>query len=253
MKIAVSGKGGVGKTTFSAELIKFFARNNYTVYAVDADPDLSLGTLLDFPEEQINNLTPICDMREDLLATTGEGAFYSLNPEVDELLNRFVLEKDNIKFLKMGALKSGGTACYCRENSVLRAVISKLLLDKKEVVIIDMGAGIEHLTRGTSSGVDIMFIVTEPTKVSAQSAKVIAKLANDLGIKNIQFIGNKVHSNADYNFLKQNFPENLALAIEYEEEILLEARGEAVKNKKLTEAVESLGNTLKGREEAQLK
>ncbi|WP_227766230.1 P-loop NTPase [Zhaonella formicivorans] len=245
MKIAVAGKGGVGKTTVSAELAKYFAQEGFTVFAVDADPDLSLGYFLGFPEELILKLRPLVEMREDILAQSGgKGAFYTLNPDVDELLAKYVLQKENIKFLKMGGLKRGGTECYCRENAVLRAVISNLLLEKKEIVILDMGAGIEHLTRGTSEGVDLMLIVTEPTKTSVQSAKVIAKLAEELGIKNIQFIGNKVHCSADYEFLKQNFASNLALVIDYEEEVLKESRGEVVQNKKLTQAIVGLGELL---------
>lgn len=248
MKIAVAGKGGVGKSTISAELIRYYAQNNYRVYAVDADPDLSLGELLGFSEKDIESLQPVSEMLEEISARSGgKGAFYSLNPEVDEILDHYVLEDGNIKFLKMGGLKRGGSSCYCRENSVLRSVVSNLLLDKKEVVVLDMGAGIEHLTRGTSEGVDVMLIVTEPTKVSIQSANTIAKLATELGIENIRFIGNKVRTEADQVYLQQQFGTNLALVIEYEEEILRGARGEDVTANKLKRAVAGLGELLRRR------
>jgi len=207
VKIAISGKGGVGKTTISAYLIQKFAHEGYRVYAVDADPDLSLGTVLGIENDDIAKLKPIVDMR-DVIAqkSSGGGSFYSLNPDVDDVLNNYAIELGNIRFFKMGAVKQGGTACYCRENSFLNALVNSLLLKKNDVVILDMGAGIEHLTRGTSKGVDVLLIVTEPTKVSVQTTRVVSGLARELEIKKIKFIGNKVRRPEETEFLKSQLP-----------------------------------------------
>ncbi|NLL18411.1 MAG: P-loop NTPase [Clostridia bacterium] len=202
MKIAISGKGGVGKTTIAAGLIRYFANKGFEVIAVDADPDLSLGTLLGLPDNEIEEIKPIVDMRELILEKTGEGAYFTLNPQVDDLLEDFSIPiDDNIKFLKMGAVKQGGSSCYCRENTVLHALVASLILQKDQMVLLDMGAGIEHLTRGTARGVDVMLIVTEPSRTSIQTAKTVRSLAAELGIKQIKFIGNKIHETQEEDFL----------------------------------------------------
>lgn len=150
MRIAVSGKGGVGKTTISAYLSKKFAQDGYRVYAVDADPDVSLGTVLRLESNQVINLKPIVDMREVIAAKSGGGgAYYSLNPEVDDILNQYSIEIGNINFFKIGAVKQGGSSCYCQENSFLNSLMNSLLLNKEDVVVLDTGSVIEHLTRGT--------------------------------------------------------------------------------------------------------
>lgn len=205
MKIAVSGKGGVGKTTISAYLSKKFAQEGYHVYAVDADPDVSLGTVLGLENSQVTNLKPIVDMREVIASKSGgDGAYYSLNPNVDDVLDQYSIDIDKIKFLKMGAVKQGGSSCYCRENSFLNSLMNSLLLNKEDVVVLDMGAGIEHLTRGTSKGVDVILVVTEPTKVSVQTANVVSRLASELGIEQVKFVGNKIRNKEELEFLQTN-------------------------------------------------
>jgi len=176
LKIAVSGKGGVGKTSVSAALTKLFARSGYKVIAVDADPDASLGISLGISDEELAKIVPLSEM-EDVIKkkSAGGGAYYTLNPQVDDVLEEYSIRRGNIKFLRMGAIKPGGSACYCKENTFLYAVVDALILDQNDVVILDMGAGIEHLTRGTSKGMDLMIIVTEPSKTSVQTAAVVKK------------------------------------------------------------------------------
>ncbi|WP_040378491.1 ATP-binding protein [Dethiobacter alkaliphilus] len=214
MKIAVSGKGGVGKTTFSANLIRALANRDYTVYAVDADPDVSLGATLGLPADELAELRPIIEMKAIVDERSGgEGAFFTLNPKVDDLIDDFVVEQDKIKFLRMGSVKQGGTACYCKENSFLYAVLSSLLLDKEDMVVMDMSAGIEHLTRGTSRGVDMIIIVTEPTRVSAATAKVVQKLAKELGIRQVKILVNKVRTDKEKEFVRSQFTEDELLGM----------------------------------------
>jgi CO dehydrogenase maturation factor len=203
MKIAVSGKGGVGKTTVSATLAKIFAGLNKKVYAVDADPDACLAAAVGVPEEEILSIKPLVDMKELVdRKSGGGGAFFSLNPDVDDILDEYSLCYGNIKFLRMGGIKQGGAACYCKENSFLNALVNGLLWDKESVVILDMGAGIEHLTRGTAQSVDIMLVVVEPSTNSVNTAKLVKKLATDLGIKKVMFIGNKIRSQKEREFIQ---------------------------------------------------
>jgi len=221
MKVAISGKGGVGKTTVSATLAKLFAASHKKVYAVDADPDACLAAAVGIPDEQITNLKPLVDMKELVeRKSAGGGAFFSLNPDVDDVLEEYSIPLGNIRFLRMGGIKQGGTACYCRENSFLNALVSGLLWDKESAVILDMGAGIEHLTRGTARSVDIMLVVIEPSKNSVNTARLVKQLATELGIKKVKFVGNKIRNDKEKEFILKHFDDNEVLGfIPFDDEI----------------------------------
>jgi CO dehydrogenase maturation factor len=225
LKIAISGKGGVGKTTVSASLACALALRGYSVYAVDADPDASLGAVLGFSADELAKLRPVVEMDELIAerAGTGKGIF-CLNPKVDDLVDKFSLQYGNIRLMQMGSVKQGGTSCYCRENSFLYAVLGNLLLDRKEVVIMDMSAGIEHLTRGTSRGVDLMIVVTEPTAVSVRTAGIVRKLASELGIGVVRVLANKVRTGKEHDYIRGHFREDELLAVlPFSEDILADA------------------------------
>lgn len=221
MKIAVTGKGGVGKTTLAAGLARLFAQRGYQVYAVDADPDISLGTTLGVSEEKLNAQPPLIEMRELIKERTGAGgALFILNPHVDDVLDKYSIDLGNIKLLRMGGYKRAGAACYCPENSFLNAIVNSLLLGNHDIVILDFGAGIEHLTRGTAKGVDLMLIVTEPTKVSVDTARVIQKLAKETGVSKVKIVGNKIRNAKEKEFLLNSFNEDEVLGIlDYNEEL----------------------------------
>jgi len=211
----------VGKTTVAANLVYLFARDGFNVIAVDADPDASLGLTLGMDPQKLASLTPLVDMKEVIEEKSGgSGAFFQLNPEVEDVIDNYSLQQGRVKFLIMGGIKQGGSACYCRENSFLNAVLNSLLLDKKEVVVLDMSAGIEHLTRGTARGVDLILIVTEPTRNSIKTGKVVRQLARELGIENIMVVGNKLRTEEEKNLLRQNFPgEELIGFLPYQDKV----------------------------------
>ena len=209
MKIAVSGKGGVGKTMLSARLARAFADDGYSVIAIDADPDANLAATLGFPNP--DDVTPISEMSDLIEERTGarpgqSAPFYKLNPKVDDLPETYSLEHDGIKLMVMGRIKRGGTGCYCPEGALLQALLAHLLLARNEVVILDMEAGIEHLARGTAKVVDKLIVVVEPGRRSIETAQRIAELAQDLGLSNLAVVGNKLHSESDKDFIVSSLP-----------------------------------------------
>ena len=210
MKIAISGKGGVGKTLLAALLSRIFAESGYSVIAIDADPDSNLAATLGFPHPE--KITPISEMSDLIEERTGvrpgqAGALFKLNPKVDDLPEKYSLEYNGIRLMVMGRIKKGGTGCYCPENALLQALITHLILARDEVVILDMEAGIEHLGRGTAKAVDRLIVVVEPGRRSLDTAYTIDKLTKDIGLPNIAIVGNKLRSQADREFLISNLPD----------------------------------------------
>ena len=204
MKIAISGKGGVGKTLLASLLSRTFAEAGYSVLAIDADPNSNLAATLGFthPDE----ITPISEMRALIEERTGApagktGSFFKLNPKVDDLPEKYFQEHDGIRLMVMGRIKKGGTGCYCPENALLQALTTHLLLERDEVVIMDMEAGVEHLGRATARAVDKLIIVVEPSRRSIDTAYRINKLAKEIGINNIVIVANKIRNQSDKDSL----------------------------------------------------
>ena len=209
MKIAIIGKGGVGKTLLASMLAKIFAESGYSVIAIDADPDANLAATLGFPYPE--QITPISEMDDLIEKRTGARPgkaeiYFKLNPKVDDLPEKYCREHNGIKLMVMGQVKRGGSGCYCPENVLLQALVNHLLLARNEVIILDMEAGIEHLGRATAKAVDKLMVVVEPGRRSIETALNIARLATEIGLQNIAVVGNKIRNQSDREFLISNLP-----------------------------------------------
>jgi CO dehydrogenase maturation factor len=210
MKIAISGKGGVGKTTLAALLIKYFRDQGKKVLAVDADPDANLALALGVPDP--DNIIPLSQMKEMVAERTESqpgtmGGFFKMNPKVDDIPEKYSRELDGIKIIVMGGVKKGGSGCICPESVLLRALVTHMVLLRDEVVVMDMEAGIEHLGRATAQGVDKLIVVVEPGRRSLETARHVKKLAEDLGLHKVAVVANKIRGPADEAFLKRNLPD----------------------------------------------
>ena len=206
MKFAITGKGGVGKTTVCALLARALAARHRQVVAIDADPDANLAACLGYAHP--DSIRPLVELKELIAERTGvqpgtTGGMFRLNPFVADLTDKYAVEVDGVKVLVAGAIKKGGSGCYCPENALLRALVSHLLLDKDMTLALDMEAGIEHLGRGTVGCVDRLLIVVDPGRRGAETARRIQRLASDIGLHKISVIGNKIRSPNDEVFLRE--------------------------------------------------
>ena len=211
MKLAITGKGGVGKTTLTSLLAYYYAGHGQTVMTIDADPSPCLGAALGFPREALAGLKPISEMDELIYERTGAqpgtpGGYFKINPRVDDIPDRFAVSHRGVKLLELGAVETGGSGCICPESVMLKQLVSHVLLRRGEWVLLDMYAGVEHLGRATASAVDAMIAVVEPTRRSLGTATQIKSLAGDIGVKHIYLVGNKVQSAEDERFLTENTP-----------------------------------------------
>ncbi len=211
MKLAITGKGGVGKTTLTALLAQVYADQSRDVLAVDADPSPCLAGALGFPDELRAQLSPIAEMDELIEERTGAkpgtvGGFFTLNPRVDDIPERFAVRNRGVRLLEMGSVDLGGSGCICPESAMLKTLFTHLLFRKDDVLLLDMYAGVEHLGRATVDFVDAMIVVVEPTRRSLGTATQIKKLANDIGLKRLYLVGNKVRNEEEEKFLEAETP-----------------------------------------------
>ncbi|MDK2919192.1 MAG: dehydrogenase maturation factor [Candidatus Petromonas sp.] len=209
MKIAITGKGGVGKTTLAAILSRVFAQEGYRVLAVDADPDSNLALAIGLPKEKIDKIVPISEMKQLVAERTNStpgsfGKLFKMNPKVDDIPKRYCIKYNDVNILTIGTVDKGGMGCFCPENVLLKKLTSYLILQNKDVVIMDMEAGIEHLGRGTAHGVDAFIVVVEPGIRSIQTYRQVRKLAMDIGINKVYIVGNKIRNEDDKKFIMGN-------------------------------------------------
>ena len=210
MKVAITGKGGVGKTTLSSTLARLYADEGRTVLAADVDPDANLGLALGLTEEEVNSITPISKMRqlvEERTGATYTNKFFKLNPQVSDIPDKFARDINGVKLLVMGTVETGGGGCVCPEHVMLKSILSALVFRKDDVVIMDMEAGLEHLGRGTASMMDQFIVVIEPGARSVQTYERIKSLAKDIGITKVRVVANKIRDDSDRAFIRSRIPE----------------------------------------------
>ena len=224
MKLAITGKGGVGKTTLSSTLARLYADEGRTVLAADVDPDANLGLALGLTQEEVDEIIPISRMKDLAKERTGasdDNRFYKLNPYVADIPEKFARTVNGVKLLVMGTVDLGGSGCVCPEHVMLKSVLSALTYRKNDVVIMDMEAGLEHLGRGTAANMDQLIVVIEPGARSVQTYQNVKRLAKDLGIKRVRVVANKIRDDRDEEFVRGAIPtEDLLGVIHYNPEIM---------------------------------
>jgi len=224
MKVAITGKGGVGKTTLSSTLARLYADEGRVVLAADVDPDANLGLALGLTQEQVDEIIPISKMRTLVEERTGANEankFFKLNPYVADIPEKFSKDINGVKLLVMGTVDVGGSGCVCPEHVMLKAILSNLSYRKDDVVIMDMEAGLEHLGRGTAANMDQFIVVIEPGARSVQTYRNVKRLANDLGVKRVRVVANKIRDEQDADFIRANIPEEDLLGfIHYNPQII---------------------------------
>ena len=224
MTLAITGKGGVGKTTLSSTLARLYADEGRTVLAADVDPDANLGLALGLSQEEVDQIVPISKMRtlvEERTGATAANKFFKLNPYVADIPDTFSKDINGVKLLVMGTVDVGGSGCVCPEHVMLKSILSSLTYRKGDVVIMDMEAGLEHLGRGTAMNMDQFVVVIEPGARSVQTYHNVKRLASDLGVKRVRVVANKVRDARDEEFVKNAIPaEDLLGIVHYNTEVI---------------------------------
>lgn len=210
-KIAITGKGGVGKTTLAALLAHIYAEQGRSVTAIDADPAGGLAGALGFPDDMVDRLTPIAEMEDLIYERTGAkpgsyGGFFNLTPRVNDIPERYSVAHGGVRLLRLGTIEAGGSGCMCPESALLKALVTHLLLYRDEMLVMDMEAGVEHLGRATAGAVDVMLVVVEPGRRSLEVAGRIKELASDLGLSGLYAVANKVRGEEDRAIIAEHSP-----------------------------------------------
>jgi len=223
MKIAFTGKGGVGKTTLASLFIRTLAKTGKEVLAVDCDPTVNLARALGFSNAE--KVTPIVEMQEMINERMGvaenDKTFFKLNPKIDDISGKFALDKGNIKLIVMGAVEKGGSGCMCPENAFVKNLLSHLIVKGGEHIVMDMEAGLEHLGRATAGSCDFVLTIVEPSVNAIETARKIKHFAGDIGIKKVYAIGNKTRSSRDADFIKRELKDiKLIDTIDFNESFL---------------------------------
>jgi CO dehydrogenase maturation factor len=228
MKLAITGKGGTGKSTIAGILAHYYKNDGYKVLAVDADPDANLASAIGIPAEKASSIIPISEQRKLIKERTGAnpgqfGQLFKMNPTVHDIPDEFCIDYQGIKLLVMGAIRKGGSGCACPENVLLRSLLSEIILNRDEVIIVDMEAGIEHLGRATASSIDKMIIIVEPGSRSISTAKTIMRMAKEIAIQSLVIVGNKIQDEKQKDWISKKFSEDQILGMISYHEIIRDA------------------------------
>jgi CO dehydrogenase maturation factor len=227
MKIAVSGKGGAGKTTLAGVMARLLAERGEKVLAIDADPDANLASALGFPRELVAEIVPLADLKELIQERTGAkpgyGAIFKMNPKVDDMPDKYSREHNGVRLILMGGIQTGGSGCLCPESVVLKRVMEDVLIFRDDAVIMDMEAGLEHLGRATAQSVETLVVVVEPGRRSVGTAEAVKRLATDIGLKSVKIVANKVQNDEDRQFIESAFGSDELLGIMSYDPKILEA------------------------------
>jgi len=213
-KIAIGGKGGVGKTTVSAILAQLFAEDGYNVLAIDADPDVNLASAFGIPHEQ--SPQPLIEMKKLIAERTGTGkdtlgAYFKLNPKVSDVPEEYWIEAKGLKLLVLGAITQAGAGCACPEGAFLKALLTHTILQRQEVVLVDLAAGVEFMGRASVQGIDALVVVVEPGARSIETANNMARMARKLGIGCVGAIANKVVDSSQSEVIKSHLNDAVLL------------------------------------------
>jgi len=252
-KIAVSGKGGVGKSTLAGALALLMARRGQKVLAIDADPDANLASALGLSHAQQCRIVPIAQQKALVEERTGAkvkqyGQMFKINPEVGDIAEKFAFVKDGVSLLVLGAVESGGGGCACPESVLLRALVQDVVLHKNESLVMDMEAGVEHLGRATARGVDVLVVVVEPGQRSIDCAHRVRRMAGEIGITDVRAVANKIASADDERFVREGLADlPLVGSIPFSQDILASDRdGRSVLDSMSADLLQRFEDILKG-------
>jgi len=220
MKVAVSGKGGAGKTTLAALTAAELVRRGVRVTAIDADPNPTLGPCLGISETP----TPLLEMSDEIEERVGSGVI-RLNPRVDDLVGKIAVGGDGLQLIVAGGPARGGAGCACPQSVLLRQLLEHVVVGLEEAVIIDLEAGLEHLGRRTAHAADALIVVVDPTNASVETAQRIARLAADIDLRRVVLVANRIVDPTDVDFITERLPGfELIGEIPYSHELLVAER-----------------------------
>lgn len=248
MKIAVSGKGGVGKTLIAGVLTHFLVKKSFKVLAIDADPTPNLALTLGISLEEAKKIVPISENTQliESKTQTGFAGVFHLSFNVEDIIDKFSVKSPyGVNLLVMGTVRSAGTGCMCPANALVRALLHHLLVRQDEAVVMDLEAGIEHMGRGTAKHVETMLIVSDPSLKSLETARKIYNLAKQAEIKRAFIVGNKVASSNEEDLIQKFAASNgmqLIGFVPYDKQILkVDMEGESpLKYTETSKAIKSI-------------
>jgi CO dehydrogenase maturation factor len=253
MKIAIAGKGGVGKTTISGTLCRVLGKNGNAVLAIDGDPNPNLSVVLGIDKEAEMPKALSTDIIERIEESEGKWKFQVKMP-FQEILDTYGQKApDNVSLLMIGKPEKAGTGCMCGSHTVVRELIhSALAHEEEQIMVVDTEASLEHMKRGTSQYVDKMYTVVEPYYRSLEAAGRFADMANQLGIVNVEAIANKVRNAEEEQAIREfcktiNLP--IAVILPFDEQVTdADLKGVSImdydKDAKVVKAMEVFVQTL---------